>query len=213
MLLRESAGRICPPCNITTKRVSFFDKINCITMNSTTEEGTTKERYVVVDEPDGGVAVAFNEEVKPPPPLPDTVEIEQEQQQQSFLTEILRISRRVARQRAVSHRLSDQAVARSKLLSNFFAAVLLFSAVANLALHRRFFDILNVIFMSFTIAAIRYDSLVSRMFITMHAVLSIMGMAYFAVRLYWGQVGYLLGCIILCTFVLTWRDEAVISLL
>ena len=102
---------------------------------------------------------------------------------------------------------------RKKLLSNFFAAVLLFSAVANLALHRRFFDILNVIFMSFTIAAIRYDSLVSRMFITMHAVLSIMGMAYFAVRLYWGQVAYLLGCIILCTFVLFWRDEAVISLL
>lgn len=66
---------------------------------------------MVVDEPDGGVAVAFNEEVKPPPPLPDTVEIEQEQQ--SFLTEILRISKRVARQRATSHRLSDQAVARN----------------------------------------------------------------------------------------------------
>ena len=180
-------------------------------MNSTTEEGTTNERYVVVDEPDGSVAVAFNEEVKPPPPLPNTVEIEQEQQ--SFVTEILRISRRVERQRATSHRLSDQAVTRAKLLSNFFAAVLLFSAVANLALHRRIYDILNVIFMSFTIAAIRYDSLVSRMFITMHAVLSIMGIAYFAVRLYWGQVGYLLGCIVLCTFVLTWRNEAVISLL
>ena len=171
------------------------------------EDEVAEERYIIIDEPDGSVAVGFNEEVKAPPPPPPPLPPPFAPSDNTAYAEILRISPGRTRRMSLRRRLSDESAARCKIVSQLCAFLLLLSSVANVALHQRVFDILNVIFICFTIVAITYDSISSRMYMLVHLLLATLSIPYFVAYLQlWGQAGHQVGCVVLCAFVMRWRE-------
>ena len=161
------------------------------------------ERYLRVDEPDGTVSVAFNEEVKavqveisstPPPDQPPIPH------------QILEVVSRTPSTGRMPWYSTDRIVRSTdgrKIIPLFLTFILLVAAIANVSIHRRVVDILNVILMSITLVAVAVDSLASRLFIITHALVLTFIIAYLITYMdHWGQVGYLFGSLFLCIFIL-----------
>jgi hypothetical protein len=127
------------------------------------------ERHLVVQEPDGSVAIAFNPEVPPPPdsaPLPEVVQ------------QVVRIKYTLATQ---------------------FACIVLFATcIIQIFLYKRGVDVLNMVFIGTTTIAVFSERPSSAAWITAHGftagLLSIITAAMFL----WNFAVYQLACWSVC---------------
>ena len=130
------------------------------------------ERHLVVQEPDGTIAIAFNSEVSPPEP--------QVQQEVQHVQQVLRI--------------------RYNLFTKLYACFLLTLAVFQLMFFSHALDAINLMFMVVTVLAIYGEKPQSIIQLTFHAFTSIILFIILLVIQFWYRAMYQLSCFILCLY-------------
>lgn len=133
------------------------------------------ERHLVVEEPDGSVAIAFNEEVPapPPPPPPRLLEIFQPPQHIIYTIEYHPVVRGLA-------------------------YIFFISAGINLALFRRTIDIINFVLIITTIGALHTEKPASIAVIILHGTCAGLMVVPFCVLRMWEQAIYQFSIAIMC---------------
>lgn len=171
------------------------------------------ERYSIVEDPDGGVSVAVNHEIKvqsselsnsPQCSVGGDNEIGHSHRAATFLGDSRILIR--SRQGRVDIELSHQQEQRRQTYGigvQICAFVLLMSSAVHVSVHKRLVDILSVIFSSLTLMAVRYDvGFLSKCQFAIHASFAMGIIIPLALYHNWGQVVYQLGCMSLCIFCL-----------
>ena len=126
------------------------------------------ERHLVVEEPDGSVAIAFNQEVPPPEPPP----------------EIIRPRFRLL--------LEYHPVARA------LAYIFVFASGINLALYMRTIDIINFVLIVFTTGALHSNDSESITVIVFHGTCAGLMVVPFCVLRMWEQAIYQFSNAMMC---------------
>lgn len=166
-----------------------------------------KDRYYIVEDPNGGVSVAVNHEVKvknsisPNPSSGGVVGVEMGSQGSQAATvsgdsHILM----VRRQNEVEiSRQQEERPRAYRIGVEICAYMFLLSSVVNVCVHKRLIDILNVVFSSLTSLAIRYDcGILSKFQLAIHGSFAVGSIVPLALINYWGQVIHQIGCFVLC---------------
>ena len=162
------------------------------------------DRYLVVNEPDGSLSVALNEQVKT---IPVHISIPPPQTAQQVDALVIR-SPPLLQSNAVTES-TIQYNNKYTLISQYFAFILLMAAIANVILPPHSpLDVVNVVLMSFTFVAVSSDNISTRVYLLIHAVFTLFVIAFhIAYTFEWVQVGFQLSCLALCIFVLRWRNS------
>jgi hypothetical protein len=131
------------------------------------------ERHLVVEEPDGSVAIAFNEEVAaPPPPPPEMIRIRPQPR--------LRFS------------IEYHPVARA------LAYIFVLASGINLALYMRTIDIINFVLIVFTTGALHSNDSASITVIVFHGTCAGLMVVPFCVLRMWEQAIYQFSIAMMC---------------
>lgn len=130
------------------------------------------ERHLVVQEPDGTIAIAFNSEVSPPEP--------RVQQEVQHVERVLRI--------------------HYNLVTKLCACFLLTLAVFQLMLFSHPLDAINLLFMILTTISIYSEKPQSIVQLTVHGFTSIMWFLILSIIQSWYRAAYQLSCFILCLY-------------
>lgn len=130
------------------------------------------ERHLVVQEPDGTIAIAFNSEVSPPEP--------QVQQEVQHVQRVFRI--------------------RYNLFTKLYACFLLTLAVFQLLFFSHPLDAINLLFMSVTTIVIYSEKPHSIIQLTVHGFTSIIWFLILSIIQSWYRAAYQLSCFILCLY-------------
>ena len=156
------------------------------------------DRYLVVNEPDGSLSVALNEQVKT---IPVHISIPPPQTAQQVDALVI-MSPPLLQSNAVES-------TQYTLISQSFAFILLMAAIATVILPPHSpLDVVNVVLMSFTFVAVSSDNISARGYLLLHAVFTLFVIAFhIAYTFEWVQVGFQLSCLALCIFVLRWRNS------
>lgn len=172
-----------------------------------------KDRYYIVEDPDGGVSVAVNHEVKvktsisPNSSSGGVVGVEMGSQAATVLGD----SRILMVRRQNEVEISRQQEERPRAYGigvEICAYMFLMSSVVNVCVHKRLIDILNVVFSSLTSLAIRYDfGNLSKFQLAIHGSFAVGSIVPLALINYWGQVIHQIGCLVLCMYCLMNRTE------
>lgn len=146
-------------------------------------------RHAIVEEPDGSVSVAFNDEVPPPRPPPRPPEP--------------RVTMQVRRVTGVKY----HRVSKMNALVLFLAASVLFFTL------RRVLDAINLAMIIGTNVALNVrDRPYSIMVPTTHGFAAFLMFIPFCVFHMWGQAAFQIGCAVMCLHAIaTCEDEIVIE--
>jgi len=142
-------------------------------------------RHLVVEEPDGSVAIAFNEDVPPPelPPEPPRTR--------------------------VFHRVIGVKYDRTAKLMSY---VLSFSSVFCLMYLDRIVDAVNTLLICATTVAIHTENRPYSIIVpTTHGTISLLMVVPFAVLHMWDQVAYQVGCVVLCVFSIRTAEDVTVE--
>lgn len=131
------------------------------------------ERHLVVQKPDGSIAVAFNSEVSPP-------SLESGEESEQHVQTVTRI--------------------KYNLFTKLYACFLLTLAVFQLMFFSHALDAINLMFMVVTVLAIYGEKPQSIIQLTIHAFTSIILFIILLVIQFWYRAMYQLSCFILCLY-------------
>ena len=162
------------------------------------------DRYLVVNEPDGSLSVALNEQVKT---IPVHISIPPPQTAQQVDALVI-MSPPLLQSNAVESTIHYNN--KYTLISQYFAFILLMAAIVTVILPPHSpLDVVNVVLMSFTFVAVSSDNISALVYLLIHAVFTLFVIAFhIAYKFAWVQVGFQLSCLALCTFVLSWRNSS-----
>lgn len=154
-------------------------------------------RHAIVEEPDGSVSVAFNDEVPPPPPPPRLGTTTPAQPRSSGETQ----RQRVRRVTGIKYHRTSKVNALVLLL----AASVLFFAL------RRVLDAINLAMIIGTNAALNVrDRPHSVMVPTAHGFGAFLMFVPFCVFHMWGQAAFQMGCTVMCLHAIATSEEEVV---
>ena len=130
------------------------------------------ERHLVVEEPDGSVAIAFNQEVPPPPPPPEMIGL-RPQPRFRFLIEYHPVARALA-------------------------YIFMIASGINLGLFRRIIDIINFALIVSTTGALHTEHSASITVIVFHGTCAGLMVVPFCVLRMWEQAIYQFSIAMMC---------------
>ena len=142
-------------------------------------------RHLVVEEPDGSVAIAFNEDVPPPeiPPEPPRTR--------------------------VIHRVIGVKYDRTAKLMSY---ALSFSSLFCLMYLDRIVDAINTLLICATTVSIHTENRPYSVIVpTTHGTISLLMIVPFAVLHMWDQVAYQVGCVVLCAFSIRTAEDVTVE--
>jgi len=143
-------------------------------------------RHLVVEEPDGSVAIAFNEDVPPSPEFPP----------EPPRTEVF-------------HRVIGVKYNRTAKLMSY---TLSFSSFFCLMYLNRIIDSINTLLICATTMAIHTENKPYSVIVpTTHGTISLLMIFPFAVLHMWGQVSYQVGCVVLCVFSVRTAEDVTVE--
>jgi len=143
-------------------------------------------RHLVVEEPDGSVAIAFNEDVPPSPEFPP----------EPPRTEVF-------------HRVIGVKYNRTAKLMSY---TLSFSSLFCLMYLNRIIDSINTLLICATTMAIHTENKPYSVIVpTTHGTISLLMIFPFAVLHMWGQVSYQVGCVVLCVFSVRTAEDVTVE--